>query len=320
MRHAFCGCLIVLAGLLVGIAPVHAQYPAKPVRLIGPLPPGGIGDTSARIVSQGLSAALGKQMLVDNRGGAGGNIAAELAAKSSPDGHTLLWGFVSHAINVTLYSQLNYDLMRDLAPVSLVFSSPFVVVVHPALPAKSIKELIGLAKSRPDQLDFASTASASYLTGLLFMQSAGVKMNHVPYRGAGPAMTALLGGEVPIAFPGLVGAIPHIKDGKLRGLGVTSAQRSSAAPDLPTVSEAGLKGYEATSWYGLMTPAGTPREVISRLHEEMVKLLMQPEIRGRLGAAGADPIGTTPEQFATYIRSEIDKWGKLVKISGVRPD
>ena len=320
MRQVACGCLIALVGMLVGIAPAHAQYPAKPIRLIVPQPPGGIADTSARILGQGLSAALGKQVLVDNRAGAGGNIAAELAAKSSPDGHTLLWGFVSHAINVTLYGQLNYDLARDLAPVSLVLSSPFVVVVHPALPAKSIKELIGLAKSRPDQLDYATAGSAIHLAGLLFMQTAGVKLNHVPYNGAGPALTALLGGQVPIAFTGLVGANAHIKAGKLRGLGVTSAQRSSAAPDLPTVSEAGLTGYEATSWYGLMTPTGTPREIIFRLHEEVVKLLKRPEIRERLGAAGADLIGSTPEYFSSYIRSEIEKWGKLVKISGARPD
>jgi tripartite-type tricarboxylate transporter receptor subunit TctC len=296
------------------------QYPTKPIRLIVPTAPGGFADISARIVSQGLSEPLGKQVMVDNRAGAGGNISAEIAAKSAPDGHTLLWGFIGHAINVTLYDKLNYDFVRELAPVSLVLSGPFVVVVHPALPAKSVKELVALAKSRPNQLDFASSASASYLVGLLFTQTAGVKMTHVPYKGAGPALTALLGGEVQVAFPAISGAIPFIKSGKLRGLGITSLQRSSAAPDLPTVSEAGLNGYEATTWYGLMTPTGTPKEIISRLHDEMVKVLKRPDVKERLAAAGADPIGSTPEQFTAYIRSEIDKWGKLVKMSGARPD
>lgn len=318
MEYRFC--LITLVCALYPIAPVHAQYPTKAIRLIVPTAPGGVADISARIVGQGLSESLGKPVMVDNRAGAGGNISAEIVAKSTPDGHTLLWGFIGHAINVTLYDKLNYDFVRDLAPVSLALSGPFVVVVHPALPAKSIKELVALATSRPNQLDFASSASASYLVGLLFMQTAGIKMPHVPYKGAGPALTALLGGEVQVAFPAISGAIPFIKSGRLRGLGVTSMQRSSAAPELSTVSEAGLKGYEATTWYGLMTPTGTPREIISRLQEETVKVLRRPDVKERFAAAGADPIGSTSEEFAAYNRSEIEKWGKLVKASGAHPD
>lgn len=320
MKKLSLTCMIALTGILAGITTTHAQYPAKPIRFIVPQPPGGIADTSARILAQGLSATLGKQLVVDNRAGAGGNIAAELAANALPDGHTLLWGYVSHAINVTLYDQLNYDLMRDLAPVSLVLSSPFVVAAHPSLPAKSIKELIGFAKSSPSQLHFATAGSALHLAGLLFMREAGIKMNPVPYNGAGPALTALLGGHVPVAFTGLVGASPHIKTGRLRGLGVTSARRSPAAPDLPTINEAGVNGYEATAWYGLMTPARTPQAIVSRLHDELVKLLNRPETRERLAAAGADLIGSTPEQFGTHIRIEVEKWGKLVKSSGARPD
>src|SRR4051812_31451537 len=320
MRNFFRAACMILALASLFTAQAQTAYPSKPIRLIVPQPPGGIADHSARVISQALSESLGKPVLVDNRAGASGNIAAEIAAKAPADGYTLLWAYIAHAINVTMYDKSNYDLVRDLAPVSHVLSAPYALVAHPALPAKSVKELVALAKARPNQVDFASSASPSYLAGLLFMQSAGIQLTHVPYKGGGPAITALLGGEVQIGFPGLVGALPHIKSGKLRGLGVTSLQRSAAAPDIPSVNEAGVKGYEATTWYGLMVPSGTQRQTIVRLNDEMSKVLKRPDVRERFAAAGADATGSTPEQFAAYIGSEIQKWGKLVKSSGARPD
>lgn len=229
---------------------------------------------------------------------------------------------IAHASTVSLYSKLGYDLIRDFAPVTLLATTPHIVVVHPSVPVKSIKELIAFAKARPGQLDFASSGSGSsaHLAGELFNNMVGSKMNHVPYKGGGPAVIALVGGQVAVGFATTPSVIQHVKSGKLRGLAVTSAQRSLSAPDLPTVSEAGIPGYEAGTWYGLLVPAGTPREIVSRLHAESVKALKLPDVKARLDATGFEPIGTTPDQFGAYIRSEIEKWAKVVKAAGVRVD
>lgn len=320
MRPRFCCYLVAIAGAVVVIVPAQAQYPSKSVRVIVPGPPGGGPDASARIIGQGLSSALGRPVVIENRAGADQNIGAEIAARSPADGYTLLVASVAHTINVSLYSKLSYNLLRDFAPVSLLVSSPFVLTVHPSVPAKSVKDLITLARARPSQLDYATAGSGPHLAAALFVEMAGIKMNHVPYKGGGPAVIALMGGEVSVAFSSLVAATPHFKSGKLRGLAVTPARRSPSAPDIPTVNEAGVKGYEAGSWYGIMAPNGTPKDVITRLHGEFSKQLNLQDIKDRLSAAGVDPIGTTPEEFGVYIRSEIEKWGKVVKASGARPD
>jgi tripartite-type tricarboxylate transporter receptor subunit TctC len=260
--------------------------------------------------------------VIDNRPGAGANIGAEVAAKAPPDGYTLLMGNVAHAINVSLYGRLGYDFVKDFAPVSLLASTPNIVVVHPSVPAKTVRDLIALAKSRPGQLDVASSGagSSAHLAGELFNNMAGTKMNHVPYKGGGPAVVALIAGQVSVGFATTPSVVQHVKSGRLRGLAVTSAQRSPATPDLPTVSEAGLKGYEAGTWYGMLVPAGTPKDVIGRLHAESVKLLAAPDVKQRLDTAGFEPIGTAPEQFGTYIGSEIAKWTKVVRSAGIRAD
>ncbi len=322
MKLGLYGGLLALAGACWGIAPAQAQYPNKPVRLVLPFPPGGGTDTLGRVVGAKLSETLGQQVVIENRPGAGANIGAEVVAKSPPDGYTLLMGNIAHAINVTLYSKLGYDLLKDLAPVSLLASTPNIVVVHPSVPAKSVKELIAVARARPGNLDFASSGSGSsaHLAGELFSNMAGIKMTHVPYKGGGPAVIALLGGQVSVGFATTPSVISHVKTGKLRGLAVTGAQRSASAPELPTVSESGLPGFEVVGWYGLLAPSGTSREIIARLHSESVKLLKLPDVKERLAATGFEPIGTTPEQFGTYIRSEVEKWAKVVKAAGIRAD
>jgi tripartite-type tricarboxylate transporter receptor subunit TctC len=316
------GLLFVFGVALATAAYAQAQYPAKPIRLIVPFPPGGGTDTLARVYGQKLGELLSQQVLIDNRPGGGTNIGAEIAAKSPPDGYTLFMGNISHTINVTLYSKLGYDLVRDFAPVTLLASTPNILVVHPSIPAKSVKDLVALAKARPGQIDYSSSGSgtSSHLAAELFSNMAGVKMTHVPYKGGGPSVVALVGGQVSVGFATTPSVISHIKSGKMRGLAVTTAQRSPLTPDLPTISEAGLPGYEAGTWYGLLVPAGTSKEIVTRLHGESVKLLKFPVVKDRLDAAGFETIGTTPDQFAAYIRTEIDKWAKVVRASGARAE
>jgi tripartite-type tricarboxylate transporter receptor subunit TctC len=315
-------CCIAFAVGLTGIASAQAQYPNKSVRMIVPYPPGGATDALGRVIGPALSEALGRPVVVENRPGAGTNLGAEIAAKSPPDGYTLLLGGLAQAISATLYSKLNYDFIRDFAPVSLLASTSLIMVVHPSLPAKSVKELIALARARPGQLDYVSSGSGSpaHLAAVLFTSMAGVKMNHIPYKGGSPAAMALIGGEASVGFINTPSVIQHVKSGRLRGLAITSAQRSPFTPDLPTISEMGVAGYEVGTWDGLLAPAGTPDEVISRLHAETVKALKRQGVKERLDASGIEPIGTTPEQFGAYIRSEVGKWAKVVKASGAHID
>ena len=317
--RTLCAVLLCLAATLA-----FAQaYPNKPVRLVVPFPPGGTTDILARSVAQKLYEAWGQQVLIDNRPGAGGNIGTEIVAKAVPDGYTLLMGTVgTHAINSSLYSRLPFDPVKDFAPVTLVASVPNVLVVHPSLPAKSVKELIALIKAKPGELTFASSGNGTsiHLAGELFKSMTGTTMLHIPYKGSAPALTDLLGGQTNMMFDNLPSSIQHIKSGKLRALAVTSSHRSSALPDVPTVAESGVPGFEASSWFGVLAPAGTPREIVNKINADIVKALSAPEIRERLSGQGAEPVGNTPEQFAAYIKAESAKWAKVVKESGAKVD
>ena len=322
MRSVYAYGWFIFAAVLPGVVTAQAQYPVKPVRLVVPFPPGGGSDTLARIIGVKLGDAFGQQVVIDNRPGGGTNIGAEIAARSLPDGYTVLMGNISHAINVTLYSKLGYDLVKDFAPVSLLASTPNIVVVHPSVPVKSVKELIALARAQPDKLNYASSGSGSsaHLAAELFSSMAGVKMNHIPYKGGGPAVIALVGGQCQVGFATTPSVIQHIKSGKMRGLAVTSAQRSPLTPDLPTLNESGLAGYEAGTWYGFLVPAATPKAIVTRLHAESVKALKQPDTRERTDTAGFDIIASSPAEFGAYIRTEIAKWAKVVRSTGIRAD
>ncbi len=296
-------------------------YPSKPVRIVVPFPAGGTTDILAREAGQRLTQALGQPFVVDNRPGAGGNIGAELVAKSPPDGYTLLMGTVgTHAINASLYSRMPYDHVRDFAPVILVAGVPNVLVVNPSVPVHSVQELIAYAKANPGKLNFASSGSGTsiHLAGELFKVMTGVQMSHVPYKGSAPALADLAGGQVQLMFDNLPSSLQLIKAGKLRALAVTSAQRSSALPDLPTVAEAGLPGFEATSWFGLLAPAGTPPDVIAKINAEVAHWLASPEAKDKLASLGAIAAGGSPEDFARHIAAETAKWQKVVKASGAR--
>ena len=316
------GYLAVVAVVCAMHTAAQAQYPVKPVRVIVPFPPGGSTDILARIVGQRLGDTLGQQVIIENRPGAAGNIGAEITAKAPPDGYTLLVGNLDQAISMSVYDRLNYSLTKDLAPVTWLAYTPLVVTVHSSLPTKSLKELVGLAKARPSQLAVSSpgTGSAGHLAAELLCQMAGVKMNHVPYKGGAPATMALMTGEVAVGFPALATVLPYMKSGKVRGLAVTSAERMAAARDVPTVGEAGLAGYEVVLWAGLFAPGGTPKDIIAVLNRESVSALKLREVRERLEAAGLTPVGNTAEQFGAYVRSEVEKWGKIVRAAGVRAE
>jgi tripartite-type tricarboxylate transporter receptor subunit TctC len=263
---------------------------------------------------------VGQPVIIDNKAGAAGIIGTEATAKASPDGYTIMLVVPAHVINSFLYKKLPYDPIKDFAPVVLAAELPQVLMVHPSIPAKSAKELIALANSKPEGLSYASGGSgtATHLAAELFKSMTGAKLVHIPYKGAGPAMTDLLGGQVAMAFVALPVALPYAESGRLRALGVTSAKRSSAAPDLPTIAESGVPGYEAPTWTGIVAPAGTPQEVIGKLNKEIVEILQKPDVQSRLAQQGFQPVGGTPEQFATYLQAEMAKWGKVVKASGAR--
>jgi len=309
--------------LLLSPGFVYAQaWPTKPVKLVVPFPAGGGTDAFARPLAAALSQALGQTFFIDNRGGAGGTIGAEIAAKSPNDGYTFLVGAVHHTIAVSVYSKLAYDLERDLMPVTLVAVVPNVVVVHPKVPVNSITELIAYAKANPNKLNFASAGNGTshHLAPELFKTMTGTTMNHIPYKGAGPAMQDLLAGQVDLMFDGMGSSAPQIRGGKLRPLAVTTTTRSPAFPDVPTVQEAGVPGYEVTTWYGLWAPAGTPPDIVNKLQAEVKKALLKQDIKEIWAAQGASPGGNTPEQFTEFIRNEVVKWAKVVKDSGARID
>lgn len=315
-------CLIAVAAEAVAASPAGAEYPDKPLRLIVPFPPGGATDPLARMLSQKLAAVFGQQVVVDNRPGAGTTIGAEILAKSPPDGYTLFLGSIANAISTVLYSKLSYDIVKDIAPVTLLATTPGILVVHPTLPVKSVRELVALATARPGELAYSSAGNGTppHLAGALFSYMTGVKLIHVPYKGGGPAVIALLSGEVPLAFASLPSALPHVRAGKLRALGVTTAQRSPALPDVPAIGEASVPGYAAETWYGLSVPAGTPQEIIARLHAETVKAFMLADVKERLDYMGFIGRLSTPDEYAAFQRSEIEKWRKVVKAANMRAD
>jgi tripartite-type tricarboxylate transporter receptor subunit TctC len=299
------------------------SYPQKPVRLVVGVPPGGTTDVVARLVGQKLGELLGQQVVIENRGGAGGNIGAEYVAKSAADGYTLFLATIgTMAINPSLYSKMPFDTLRDFAAISQLTSMPQLLVVHPSVPVKTVKELIVYAKARPGQLNFASGGSgtAIHLAGELFKTMAGVDMVHVAYKGGGPAMTDVIGGQVSLMFDQILTSLPHAQSGKLRALAVTTAQRSPAAPQIPTIAEAALPGYAVTTWHGLLAPAGTSREIVNRLSGESAKVLQGADIRERFATQGVDPVSSTPEQFAAMMKAELEKWRKVVAQAGVKID
>jgi len=310
----------VLAALLLAFAAsASAQsWPNRPVRMVVPLSPGGFADVPARIVAPRLSNALGYQVFVENRPGAGGTIGADFVAKSKPDGYTLLWTGTPHVISSWLYKNLPYDTIKDFAPVTLVASGPYVLVVNPQLPVGSVRDLIAAARAQPGKIDFASSGngSAQHLVGALFNMMAGVELNHVPYKGSGPAMQDLLSGQVKVSFAGIPNVMPHVRAGRLRALGVTTPQRSPELPEVPTVAEAGVPGYEATLWLNISAPAGTPPEIVQRLYAETAKVLQDPDVQHGFRAAGVEASVLGPEPLGAFIRSEHEKWGKVVRETG----
>ena len=315
---------LVAAGLAACASLALAQeYPRKAVRVVAPFAPGGATDLLARLVSQKLSERWTQSVIVDNRTGAGGHIGAEVAARSTPDGYTLLVAGAPHAIGVSLYRKLGYDLAKDLAPISNLATYPSAIVVHPSLPVKSVKELVTLAKARPDQLNFGSAGSGSpnHLALELFKTMAKVSMVHVPYKGGSGQMVGdLLAGQVQLASMGLPPAMPYVKTGRLRVIAVTGAKRSTLLPDAPTVAEAGLPGFDVTSWYGMFGPAALPREIVTKVNADIAAALAAPDVKERLASAGADPAPTSPEDLGRLVREEIAKWSKVVADSGAKID
>ncbi|MBC7779789.1 MAG: tripartite tricarboxylate transporter substrate binding protein [Proteobacteria bacterium] len=316
---AFVATLFVIAQ--VGNALAQA-FPAKPVRMIVPFAPGGPVDLIGRVVSPRLIESLGQPVVIDNRAGGGSTIGTELVVRAPADGYTVLLTSSSIAINPSIYPQLAFHPAKDLAPITFVAASPLMLVVHPSLPVRSVKELVGLARARNGELVYASsgTGSAPHLAAELFASMAGVRMVHVPYKGAGPATNDLLAGHVAIMFNNMLSAVPNVQAGKLRALAVTSSQRSPAMGQVPTIAEAGVAGYEATTWYAYFAPAATPRAIIDRLHRDMAAALKGRDIHERLSAQGVDPVGTGPEELARHLDGEIRKWAKVVKASGARAE
>jgi tripartite-type tricarboxylate transporter receptor subunit TctC len=321
MQKLPCRVALVACALLAGAA--FAQpYPAKPVRVIVNFPPGAGTDISTRLVTAKLTETLGQQFLVDNRPGAAGNIGVELAARAAPDGYTLLTATAAAAISQTLYGRIGYDLNRDFTPVAMIASAPFILAVHPGVPVKSMQELIALAKSRPGQLSYGTpgTGSSPHLAGELLKMQAGIDILHVPYKGVVAAVTDVIGGNVSMVLGNTLTVLPNMKSGRLRAIAITSAERSAIAPELPTVAESGLPGFESRTWYGLMAPAATPREVVRTLNGAVVRVLQLADVRDKLLAQGAEPLPGTPAQMGELVRSEIVKWGKVVKAAHVRPE
>jgi tripartite-type tricarboxylate transporter receptor subunit TctC len=326
--HAMNGIVYIAGAALAGMVAVAGNtalaqaYPVKPIRMIVPFPPGGTTDLLARTLGPRLSESLGEQVVVENRAGATGNIGADVAAKSAPDGYTLLIGQASNiAINITLMGRLlPYDPVRDFTPVTLLASTPNVLVVHPSLPVHSVRDLIALAKAKPGAINYATSGNGSpgHFCAELLKKLAGIDMVHIPYKGAGPALIDVVGGHASLYFTSMPSAQPFVPSGRLRVIAQTSARRSPSMPDLPTVAEAGFSGYDITSWWGVLTPAGVPKDIASRLHTEIVRILNTAEVKERLAGMGTDVVSNTPEQFAAYIKAEISKWAKMIKDTGIK--
>ncbi len=315
--------LLIAAGIgatTCGSANAADPYPARPIRLIVPYAPGGNADIMGRVVGQRLAEALGQPVVIDNRPGANSIIGTEIAARSAPDGHTLLLVAVGHATNPSLLKKLPYDTLRDLAPIGLTGSTPIVLVASFGFPVDSIKSLIAFAKTRPGQINFATsgTGSPGHMAGALFNMMTGVTLTHVPYKGTAQATTDVIAGHIQSGLPSLTSVLPHIRSGKLKALGITAAQRSPLAPELPTIAEAGVPGYQANIWNGLLAAGATPRPIIARLHRELVRQLTLPETRERYASLGADVLTSTPEEFGAFIRAEIAKWQRVIKASGMQ--
>jgi tripartite-type tricarboxylate transporter receptor subunit TctC len=311
----------VLFVCLMASAAVCAQnYPARTVRIVVPYAPGGNTDFTARVIAGKLSEVFGQQVVVENRAGGATNIGSDLVAKAAPDGYTLLMGGAANAINMSLYQKLSYDTLRDFAPVSLCVKGANVLAVHPSVPAKTLKELIALAKTKPGKLNYASSGlgSSNQMAGELFKLMAGINIVHVPYKGNTPALTDTIGGQVEIIFSGVPLLVPHIQAGRIRALGIGSLKRFVALPDVPTISEAGLKGYEATTWFGLMAPVKVPKDIVARLNVEVGKILASNEVAARFTNEGVEPMGGTPESFTAFIRDEIAKYAKVVQAAGLK--
>jgi len=311
-----------LACACVWPASVHAEYPNKPVRFILPFPPGGGTDTLGRAMGNRLSEVLGARLVIDNRPGGGANIGATIAAHAEPDGYTLFMMTTTHTINRTLYKNPGYDLVKDFSPVTRLATTSMVVVAHPSVPAKSIKELIALAKAKPGEISHSSsgTGSITQLAAELFKVDTGIKMLHIPYKGGGPSVVALVSGEASVGFATTPSCITHINSGRLRGLAVTTAERTASLPDLPTVAEAGVPGYEAEVWLAMLVPNGTPKEIIAQVRAATIKALEFDDVKKRLSATGLVPVTSTPEALGAFMRSEIGKWGKVVKALALRVD
>jgi tripartite-type tricarboxylate transporter receptor subunit TctC len=305
------------------IAQTPTQYPAKTIRMIVPSAPGSGPDIMARTIGQKLNEAWGQPVVVEARPGAGGIIGSEAVAKAAPDGYTLIMGNAgSHSVNPGLYRKLPYDPLKDFSPIALVSSAPNILIVHPSLPVKSVKDLIALAKARPGELTFGSggNGSTAHLSGELFRTLAGIRIVHVPFKGAPAAVLGVITGEISMAILNLPPALPHVKNGRLKALGVSTSKRSAAVPDLPTIAESGLPGYSATAWYGVLAPAGTPREIIMKINAEIVKGLRTDEMKKRIASDGGEVIGSTPEEFTAVMKTDIAKWAKVVQASGAQVD
>jgi tripartite-type tricarboxylate transporter receptor subunit TctC len=312
----------IAAAVSLGLSAAHAPaqgYPVKPVRLIVPFTPGGGADLVARLVATPLGERLGQQVIVDNRGGAGGTLGTDLAAKSAPDGYTLVLTTENLAAGLSLYAKLSFNLAADFTPVILLAKTPGIVAVHPSLPVKSVKELIALAKAAPGKINYAgAVGSTLHFDAELFKTMAKIDIVQIPYNGTGPAVIGALSGEAPVIVAPTLALLPHVKSGRLRALAITSTQRSDAVPDLPTVAESGVPGYDAAQWYGILAPAGTPEAIVTRLNSECLKIVRGPEFTARLVRDASIPLGSTPPEFGVYLKSEIEKWAKIIKHSGAR--
>jgi len=324
--NAFVRSLILMFAVVLGAGAGNAlaqAWPNKPIKYIVPFAPGGTTDILARTISEKLSVALGQPVVVENKPGAGGGVGADFTAKAAPDGYTIMGGTIStHAINASLYSNLPYDPVKDFVAITLIARVPNMLVINPAIPAKNVAELIALIKANPGKYTFASSGNGTsqHLSGELFKSMAGVDMQHIPYKGSPPALQDVVGGQVSMTFDNITTALPLAKAGKLRALAVTTAKRSAAAPDVPTLAESGLPGFEVGSWQGVFAPAGTPPEIVRRLNTEIVKIINMPDVREKLTALGAEPVGDTSEQFGAYVKTEVAKWSDVVKKSGAKVD